>query len=182
MKSALPDFFDIAYLNTGSPIQKTGFNLINHSKILYHLHIFDPVLTGTLPLNLFIEGKSDLDILCEVYEFEKIKSILVKFFGDKPNFEIIKKKINNLPTLLCRFTIDPFPFEIFCQPVKVKQQLAYRHMIIEYKLLQTHGESFRKKVLALKRDGVKTEPAFTRLLNLNGDPYKVLLTLESSNE
>lgn len=82
------------------------------------------------------------------------------------------------PTLLCRFMQQNFQIEIFCQPVPVKQQLAYRHMVIEHWLLNVHGERLKKKILDLKKDGIKTEPAFAQVLNLEGDPYDALLKFE----
>lgn len=50
-------------------------------------------------------------------------------------------------------------------------------MLVEYKLLQQHGEDFRQQVVALKKAGIKTEPAFAKLLQLPGDPYEALLQL-----
>ena len=48
-------------------------------------------------------------------------------------------------------------------------------MIIEHHILQQEGEDFKRKVVALKESGMKTEPAFAQLLGLDGDPYLALL-------
>lgn len=174
----LPDFENIAYLKSGSPIQLQAFNILTDSKILYHLEPFKPVLTGTLPLDLFIQGKSDLDIIIQSDRLQIMEQRLLDTFASKKKLSIKLMMMRKRPTLLCRFMQQNFPVEIFCQPVPVKQQLAYRHMIIEHWLLQTHGEKFKKKILDLKKEGVKTEPAFAQVLNLEGDPYDALLKFE----
>ncbi len=52
-----------------------------------------------------------------------------------------------------------------------------RHFQIERRLLALFGVDFQSRVVALKRQGIKTEPAFAALLKLPGDPYEALLTL-----
>lgn len=103
---------------------------------------------------------------------------LLDEFSAKKKLTTKLMMIQKRPTLVCRFIQQDFPIEIFCQPVPVKQQLAYRHMVIEHWLLQTHGPAFRQRVLELKQDGMKTEPAFAAVLNLEGDPYQALLKFE----
>lgn len=51
-------------------------------------------------------------------------------------------------------------------------------MLIEYNLLKTYGDPFRERIIQLKKQGIKTEPAFAQLLGLKGDPYLALLDLE----
>ena len=51
-------------------------------------------------------------------------------------------------------------------------------MIIEDRFLNYASLKFKKMIIALKRDGVNTEPAFAKLLNLNGNHYEALLNLE----
>ena len=89
--------------------------------------------------------------------------------------------VRKRPSLVCRFIQQDFQIEIFCQPVPVKQQLAYRHMIIEYWLLNTRGTLFKKKILDLRAGGLKTEPAFAEVIGLDGDPYDALLTFEEDD-
>ena len=48
-------------------------------------------------------------------------------------------------------------------------------MLIEYRLLRERGEMFRQEIIALKKQGHKTEPAFAIALGLKGDPYRELL-------
>jgi hypothetical protein len=48
-------------------------------------------------------------------------------------------------------------------------------MLIEHRLLLKHGEAFKNKVIELKQNGLKTEPAFAKLLGIEGDPYEELL-------
>jgi hypothetical protein len=174
----LPDFENIAYLKSGSPIQLQVFNILTNSKILYHLQNFKPVLTGTLPLDLFVRGKSDLDIIIQSDRLQILEQTLLGLFANKKKLSTKFMMVRKRPTLLCRFIQQDFQIEIFAQPVPVKQQLAYRHMIIEHWLLSTRGATFRKKILELKLNGVKTEPAFAQILGLEGDPYDALLQFE----
>lgn len=55
-------------------------------------------------------------------------------------------------------------------------------MVVQARLLEIGGEALRQAVIALKRSGLKTEPAFARLLGLAGDAYQALLTLEASSD
>jgi hypothetical protein len=174
----LPDFKDIIYLNNGSPQQQKAYAVLTESKILYHLQPFHPTLAGTMPLDIFIEGKSDLDILCEAASFESVENVLLKCFVNETGFSIYRKDIQGIDTLLCNFMLQSFPVEIFCQAIAPTHQLAYRHMVIEYRLLKKYGEPFKKEVLKLKKQGIKTEPAFAILLRLSGNPYEALLALE----
>lgn len=174
----LPDFENISYLRSGSPIQRKAYDLLIHSKILYHLGPFRPLLTGTLPLDLFIEAKSDLDIICQSSDFESVEKFLLTTFAGYSGFSIQQKTIGATPTLICRFQLQGFLFELFFQATDPRQQMAYRHMLIEYKLLQKGGDIFRRRVMELKLRGTKTEPAFATVLGLAGNPYEALLTLE----
>ncbi len=47
-------------------------------------------------------------------------------------------------------------------------------MMFEYRILQEKGEDFKNEIIALKRQGIKTEPAFGILLGLE-NPYEDLL-------
>jgi hypothetical protein len=178
----LPDFENIAYLKSGSSIQLQAFNILTNSKILYHLSPYKPVLTGTLPLDLFVPGKSDLDIIIQSDRLPIVEKNLLALFEKKKKLSTKLMIVQRKPTLVCRFIQQDFPVEIFCQPVPVKQQMAYRHLVIEHWLLATRGRLFREKILALKMTGVKTEAAFAQVLGLQGDPYLVLLDFEQDED
>ena len=75
------------------------------------------------------------------------------------------------------FTLEGFVIEIYGQPIPVRDQAAYRHMLAEYKILQEKGEAFRQQIIELKKQGLKTEPAFGKLLGIEGDVYEKLLNL-----
>lgn len=53
-------------------------------------------------------------------------------------------------------------------------------MLIEDIILHEKGSAFRKRIIELKSYGIKTEPAFARLLGLQGDLYSELLKLEKT--
>ena len=82
--------------------------------------------------------------------------------------------INEIESTICNFELEGFPIEIFGQNKPVAQQNAYLHMMAEYKIIQKKGEDFKQKIIDLKKKGIKTEPAFGMLLNLE-NPYQDLL-------
>jgi hypothetical protein len=166
-------FDDIDYLKTGTLKQQQAYRLLTDNSIMDLLKDYDPILAGTIPLNIDIEG-SDLDILCQFTDQEKFMNSLQNFFSEFRNFSLRQVVINE-QTVVANFYIDNFEVEIFGQAVPVKEQAGYKHMIIEYKILQEKGEEFRDQIIALKKQGYKTEPAFAKLLDLKGDPYISLL-------
>ena len=49
------------------------------------------------------------------------------------------------------------------------------------RVLDIGGKKLRDEIKRLKRSGLKTEPAFAKLLFLDGDPYQAFLALEDKN-
>lgn len=169
-----PTFFDtIAYLKNGNVKQQKAYDMLTGSHIMEQLSDFTPVLTGTIPIEIDIES-SDLDIICYWRNKEEFKDTL-SLFNKYDDFQMYEREVNSFPTVIARFMIFPFEVEIFGQNIPVKQQASYRHMQVEHAILRERGESFRQEVIALKREGLKTEPAFAKLLSLEGDPYEALL-------
>lgn len=174
------DFDDITYLRFGNKQQQKAYSLITELEIFKKLENFEPKLVGTIPLEIDVE-KSDLDIIC-YFEFEEIfGEILIREFKNEKGFTY--RKIHDLesPAVLANFWIEPFEIEIFGQNTPTHQQSAYRHMLVEYKLLNKFGEKFKQKIIELKRKGHKTEPAFAIALGLAGNPYSELLKFEKDN-
>ena len=60
---------------------------------------------------------------------------------------------------------------------RYREQWGVRHFRIEERLLAPNAD-LRRKVLELKRQGMKTEPAFAKVFGLPGDPYEAILRLE----
>lgn len=172
------DFSNIDYLRAGSTTQRKAWEVLTASNLLVILKPFHPILTGTLPLDIFLEGKSDIDISCEVYNHEDFSSPVKEFFSDHPLFTIRDKKLGFVHSTIINFMLDDFPVEIVAQSLPIQEHIAVRHLQIEYTLLQHYGNSFKAQVLDLKRQGLKTEPAFAALLHLKGDPYEALLNLK----
>jgi Domain of unknown function (DUF4269) len=170
----LPDFFDPRYLQRGSDIQKQGYEVIVSSGIMTSLHKHNPVLVGTLPLDIFIES-SDFDILCHFTDIEEFFDDAASAMDSFPHFNIRRTELGGVESIVANFDYDGFPFEIVAQRIPVIEQVAYRHMVNEWKILKEKGDAFRRGVMELKRKGLKTEPAFARLLGLEGDAYKHLL-------
>ncbi len=165
----------MAYLQNGNQKQHRAFNVINELGILVDLAKYNPVLCGTIPISIDVEG-SDLDIAMEVYDFEVFKQEVNSLY-DK--FVIKEKTICSIPTVKVNFEFGGFEFELFGQPQAIELQNAYRHIVIEQQLL-TQYPSIRNEILRLKEAGLKTEPAFAQVLGLKGDPYEAILALEKN--
>lgn len=169
------NFLDIAYLENGNERQKNAYQVLTENAILEKLNRFTPILVGTIPINIDIES-SDLDIICNVNDEEAFVSTVKNHFQNKKAFEISKNL--NFNAVQSNFVINDFEIEIFGQDIPTQQQNAYRHMLIEHRILLEKGEQFRLQIIELKKQGYKTEPAFAKLLGLKGDAYEELLKLK----
>lgn len=168
------NFETIDYLRNGTARQREAYELLTPHNIFEKLAGFSPVLTGTIPLNIDT-AESDLDIICHYHDKNMFTERVKKEFSDGNGFKITSKIIRERETVLANFRIDNFQVEIFGQERPVKEQEAYRHMLIEHKILNQKGETFRRRIVELKNAGLKTEPAFAKLLGLQGDAYDALL-------
>jgi hypothetical protein len=171
------DFLKIDYLKFGNGTQKVAHAEITGLRIFDALFEFRPVVAGTIPIGIQT-CNSDLDIICEFRTREHFAKCLISLFGNRKDFIIKNKEFYGIPSVVARFQGDYFNIEIFGQAQPIEGQHAYRHMLIEHRLLKERGPSFRRAIIRLKNQGFKTEPAFAKLLGLEGDPYLGLLSLE----
>ena len=171
------DFLTIDYLKTGTLRQQQAYEELTRLEIFEKLAVFHPTLAGTIPIDIALPN-SDLDILCQYVSADSFIRVVSGRFGSQPHFEIDEdsKKLN---AVVCRFKGQYFDIEIFGQNIPVEDQYAYRHLLVEYHLLEEKGQAFKNQIYELKKDGLKTEPAFAKALNLKGNPYEALLNLEA---
>ena len=172
------NFKEINYLKQGNSKQKKAFETLSEHAILKRLAEYSPILVGTIPINIDIEN-SDLDIICCFQDKDSFKKNVIECFGKYKDFQIWENANFNPVAVVASFMTNDFEIEIFGQNRISTQQNAYRHMLIEHKLLLEKGESFRKEIIELKKSGLKTEPAFTKALGLKGEnPYTELFQFE----
>lgn len=171
---------DIAYLAHGNERQRKAHRTLENLQVLHILRDYTPVLVGTIPIAIDVAG-SDLDIVCEVHDLAAFEQLVTQAFGRQQGFRLKRKRVNDLPTIVANFEAG-FPIEIFAQPRPVAEQNAYRHMAVQARLLALGGEKARQEIQGLKRTGLKTEPAFTRYFNIQGDPFEALLELSRLDE
>lgn len=170
------DFFDLTYLRQGNVRQQQAYDAMEELQIVGKLDSYHPVLAGTIPLDLDLPG-SDLDIICEVYDAKRFEQELELHFGACPNYICSSKTVGGLLRTVANFTYRGLAFEVFGQPKPVTAQNAYRHMVIEHRMLGMGGLGTRDAIRKLKAEGLKTEPAFGRIFRLEGDPYEALLAM-----
>jgi len=170
----MDNFIDIAYLQKGNNKQNEVYNILTYLDLFVTLKPYTPALTGTIPIEIDVEN-SDIDIICYSRDLDEFRDKIIDNYRTQDEFEIKIKKIRNKKTIVARFKSQGYTVEIVGQNKPVTEQEAYRHMLIEYKILREKGPEFRDKIIELKNEGYKTEPAFAKLLNLTGDPYIELL-------
>ncbi len=167
---------DIACLRSGTPRQQAAWRTLRDLRIFERLAAYDPVLAGTIPIDCDIPG-SDLDVICCCADFDALAALLRRHWGHMPGFRLAVKSIEDEPSLVCDFLAPDFPIQIFAQDRPSRQQRAYLHMLVEARLLAGADAGARAAIRALKRSGLKTEPAFAAYFGLPGDPYLALLEL-----
>lgn len=171
------DFKNIDYLSVGNERQRQAYRELIDLNIFNLLKKYNPILAGTIPIEIDLP-ESDLDIICECEDHTEFSNILTRLFSDKDDFVLKLYERNGVETTLVRFNTKSFAIEIFGQNIPTPEQNAYRHMLIENKIIHQKGPEFRSKVIALKSRGLKTEPAFAKLLGLKGNPYEELLKIK----
>lgn len=171
------DFTRIDYLKDGNERQKKAYEILTKYRIFEKLKDYSPILAGTVPIEIDING-SDLDIILDVdlrFEEDFLDDLMLSRFIPY-DVEVEYPIINGEKCITLNFILEEFPIEIFGQNKPTTQQNAYLHMIAEHKILQEKGEEFKQKIIELKKQGIKTEPAFGILLELE-NPYEDLLKI-----
>ncbi len=168
------NFKNIEYLKTGNRKQQLAYKEITELNIFSSLLKYNPILTGTIPIEINIP-ESDLDIICECRNHDKFTEDLIKLFGKQDNFKLNTKFQKEIKSTIAEFTGKHFIIEIFGQNIPTEKQNAYRHMLIEHQILSKKDSEFKNGIIELKKSGVKTEPAFAQLLGIEGNPYDELL-------
>lgn len=166
-------FLSIDYLKDGNSNQQLAYRTISRLNIMDDLKEFTPILCGTIPIGIDIEG-SDLDIITEVHDFMYFEKLIRSFYGSQNDFNISRSFVRDVPVITANFNFEEFEIEIFAQAIPVQKQNAYLHMLIEHSIMKQFP-NIRNEVIKLKKQGYKTEPAFCMVLGLTGDPYDSLI-------
>lgn len=170
------DFKKIEYLKVGNNRQQIAYNELVELNIFNDLEIYNPILTGTIPIEIDIQ-KSDLDIICECKNHDVFAKRLKQLYGNKKDFKLHTKIFQGLQSTIASFYGNYFEIEVFGQNIPTEKQNAYMHMLIEHKILKEREIKFKNEIIKLKKDGLKTEAAFAKLLGIKGNPYDELLKL-----
>jgi len=166
-------FDTIDYLQLGNEKQINAYNAISNLEIMADLREYNPTLCGTFPIGIDIVG-SDLDIIMDVSDLLLYEKRIETLYGGKEKFILKRLIIKGVPVVKAKFVFGGFEFELFAQSQPVKEQYAFLHMIIENALLEQFPY-IRAEVIRLKKEGMKTEPAFCKIFDLDGDPFESLL-------
>jgi hypothetical protein len=175
------NWFDPAYLAHGSARQQAACRALHSLNLFNQLRAYAPVLCGTIPLEIDVEA-SDLDVICEAHDLAAFERDVRAACGAQAGFTLRREVVGETPSVRANFEHTGFALEVFGQPRPVAEQNAYRHMVVEGRLLLIGGAAAREQIRAMKKAGLKTEPAFARCFGLQGDPYAALLALYGLTE
>jgi len=174
------DFRDIDYLRFGNAKQIKIHKIITEHQIFEILSNYNPILVGTIPINIDIDD-SDADIILQAKNLKELNQLLQDSFSQYPQFQSSPYRNGKLS---CGFIIEDTQIELYATDMDTERQNGYLHMVKEYEILQSKSDDFRIQIIEFKRQGIKTEPAFCKLLNISGDPYSELLkyTVQGQSE
>lgn len=164
------------YLRRGNRRQQEAAETLDSLSIDTLTGVKEWALAGTIPLDIDLP-ESDLDILISTTDPESVRDDLASRFAHMPAFAVWPH--GKEPGAWCvAFQSESYPIELFIHTTAIREQRAYRHMVVEYVLLERLGSSFQSHIRSLKASGLKTEPAFAEALGLDGDPYLALLEVD----
>jgi len=158
------------------------FNALSASNILKVLREYDPLIAGTYPLGVHTEN-SDIDIIASAQNISAARILIRKTYGQNTDFHDRMTSVKGRETYIANFTWEKVPFEIFIQTIPSVEGTAYKHFLIEERLLKVKGPAFSDTIRTLRtNENLKTEPAFAKALRLEGDPYQALFGLSHLSE
>ena len=153
---------------------------LDECDVLEALAPFDPRIAGTPPLGLDLPG-SDIDVLCFAPDAHAFTDIVWHNFSNAPAF-MAKQLVRAPRPVVASFEVTGWRIELYGEAIPVEQQRGWRHFAVEQRLLALGGDDLPVAVLALRGQGMKTEPAFAAALRLRGDPYLALLDLGEQDD
>jgi len=154
------------------------------TRALELLSAFDPHVAGTPPLGIDLPD-SDIDILCHAPDLDRFAAIVRENFGKEQEFSIRRwdqRQNGGEDAVIANFRAHDWEFEIFAQTVPVEEQAGWCHFQVEQRLLHLGGESFRAAIMEQRDAGLKTEPAFAKVLHFGGDPYEAMLAFSDADD
>lgn len=154
---------------------KSVINFLEKSNILESLASYKPLISGSYPLNI-VTKDSDLDILFQSEKLSLFKKDVMTLFSDNDSLVIKEKKHQDISSLIISLRYKDLVVELFCQSKSVYKQQSNLHFLIEGRLLKIFPK-VKKQIIQLKKNGIKTEPAFGEVFKLAA-PYKDLLKLQ----
>ncbi len=158
----------------GTPMQHKMYQALDRLQIMDTLAPWEPVVIGTIPLDIDIPG-SDIDIALYVDDFDQVEQVVRQHFSQFDGFRLERRVQTYRTVLVCQFFFDGFEIELYGENRPTECQNGYRHMVIESRFLDLAGTRLRDHIRQLKLNGLKTEPAFAEVLGIEDDPYDSLL-------
>ncbi|MEM1087208.1 MAG: DUF4269 domain-containing protein [Pseudomonadota bacterium] len=153
------------------------YAVLSAHNILEKLARFDAVWVGSTALD--VHGPdSDIDICCSAKnDLKGFADSLTQLFSAEPNFRIETRPYRGQPSCFASFDLSGQKTEVWGRNHSVENHEFYRFFKVEERLLRFGGDDLRSAVRGLKSEGLSTEQAFARALDLNGDPEEALLAL-----
>ena len=148
--------------------------------VLEVLAPFDPRIVGTPPLGLDLPV-SDIDVVCFAPDAHAFTETVWRTFSNTQGF-IVKQLVRSPRPVVASLEVAGWRIELYGEATPVEKQRGWRHFAVERRLLTLGGADLTVAVLALRQQGMKTEPAFAAALRLRGDPYLALLDLDEQDD
>jgi hypothetical protein len=171
------DFDNIEYLKIGNEKQKCVYHLLIRYQILAILCPFDPIVVGTIPIEIDIES-SDIDIICYVIDEREFIEKVTSSFSDKKGFKLKQHCGPDHNAVLANFRVDGFAIEIFGQNLPTRQQVSYKHMLIEYNVLLQKRGGFPKENSSTKKARLKNRASICIIAWLNRRSLSIIIENE----
>ncbi len=154
------------------------------SGLLDGLRDYDPVVAGPCPLGL--DGpECDVDVLCCGPPTSAFVEQVAATVPDAQAFAWHRVTFDDHPdVVVITLRLDDLPVEVVAQALPTREQLPYRRLVVERRLLALGGSRLQTRVRdeRLGPDLVEVEIAFARALGLDGDPVTAILRLESHTD